>query len=276
MGLLLAGCAATPADSAAAARELPAGMSAELIQLRSDVAARQAEVRIVNGTGEPIEVGAVSVADPRFRAPAERVVDRTSTLAPGATVDVRVQLGAAACGVAAEPAATLTLRGARGDEPFAAVVPIAEAIPFLAALHERECVQEGAERSADIALGVFTPSDAGAPAALELQVAPRPGDGVLRITGIRETNLLTFDGVVGGALALDIDQTGADRSAQSVSLPLRPARCDPHAVLEDKRGTVFRLLVEVDGVAGSFDLAASPELRGELLGWVARWCGYGS
>lgn len=279
--LALTGCTAAPEPGgtpSGAAAALPAGLEAELIQLRSDVAARQAEVRLRNGGEATIEVGAVEVADPRFAAPARRVVDRTTVLAAGHAVDVRVQLADARC----DPASTtdtppqVTIHGTRDGAPFAATVPIAELIPFLAALHERECVQAGAAASADIALGAFAASDASAAAALDLVVTPRPGEGRLRITGIRGTNLLTFDGIgPGGELPLDVDQTGGDRSAVTVPLPVRPARCDPHAVLEDKRGTVFRLQVEVDGVAGSFDLAADPVLRGELLAWVARWCGYG-
>jgi hypothetical protein len=31
----------------------------------------------------------------------------------------------------------------------------------------------------------------------------------------------------------------------------------------------------VGGRDGSFDVAASPELRGEILGWIADWCGFG-
>jgi len=269
----LGGCA----PSADPSPGLPEGVTAQLIQLRSDVASRQAEVRIVNGSDADVEVGAVSVADPRFRRAAERVVDRVSTLAPGRSVDVRVQLGPVDCEASRDAEPTLTVHGTRGGAPFAATVPVGETIPFLTALHTRECVQEGAAASADIALGALLPSAAGMPGALELVVAPRAGEGVLRITGIRETNLLTFDGRDGrGEYPLDIDLTGADRAAVTTPLPVRPARCDPHAVLEDKRGTVFRLQVEVDGVAGAFDLAASPALRGELLAWVARWCGYGS
>ena len=49
-----------------------------------------------------------------------------------------------------------------------------------------------------------------------------------------------------------------DTEPIEVDLPLVPLRCDPHAVQEDKRGTVFTLDVEVDGRTGrQIEIAAS-------------------
>jgi hypothetical protein len=270
--LLLALAACAPGSESAG---LPQGISVELRQSRADVAARQAMVSVHNGTDRPLEVGDVSVADARFSAPAERVVDRTSTVAPGATVDIRVQLAEVVCGVADEAGATVSLAYRRDGHEGTAVVPIADTVPFVADLHARECLRADALRSAAVELGGFAPSAADAPATLDLVVTPQPGEGDLRITGIRETNLLTFAEVDAGLHRLDIDQTGTDRTATTVGLPLLPLRCDPHAVQEDKRGTVFRVFVRVGGRDGSFDVAASPELRGEILGWIADWCGFG-
>jgi len=274
--VLLAGCAAASDPAAAPSTELPDGVTVELRQTRADVAFRQAAVEVRNATERTLVVGAVSVADPRFAAPAERVVARTSTLAPGAVADVRVQLADVACDAPDEAEATVTLHYRWGDDDADAVAtaPIVDAVPFVAALHANECLQVEAEQSARIAFGRFTPSPPGEPAALELVVTPAEGIGALRILGIRETNLLTTPDVEDSVHPLDIDQTGADRSAVTVELPILPARCDAHAVQEDKRGTVFRVLVEVDGRAGSFDLAATPEMRGEILGWIAEWCGF--
>ncbi len=267
----LVACAPEAPDTA-----LPDGVSVELRQSRADVAARQAAVTVHNGSDDPLEVGDVAVADPRFARPAERVVERISSLAPGATVDVRVQLAPVVCEVGDDADATLTLAYEHGGRSGVAVVPIVDAVPFVSQLHARECVQHDALRSASIDLVGFVPAPAGESGALELAVVPAPGAGDLRITGIRETNLLTFDGVDDGVFPLDIDQTRADRAAITVVLPVRPLRCDAHAVQEDKRGTVFRLFVDLAGEAGSFDLAASPQLRGRILGWIADWCGFGA
>lgn len=62
---------------------------------------------------------------------------------------------------------------------------------------------------------------------------------------------------------------------REVEVPLVPLRCDPHAVMEDKRGTVFNLGVQVDGAVGVVEVAASERLRGDILRWVSDWCGFG-
>lgn len=266
--------APTPAVSASVGA-LPAGVQVELRQSRADVAARQAMLSVTNGSERVVEVGSVSIDDPRFEAPAERVVARTSRVPAGATVDIRLQLADVRCDVPDTAQVTAALEvSADGGAAATVTVPVVDRVPFLSEFHERECLQQQALRSAAIELDGFEPSPSGTPAALRLTVTPAPGIGALRITGIRETNLLTFEGVVDGVHRLDLDQTGADRETQSVDLPLLPLRCDPHAVQEDKRGTVFRLFVEVDGAPGSFDLAATPTLRGEILDWIAAWCAF--
>jgi hypothetical protein len=257
---------------------LPDGITVELRQSRADVAGRQAGVRVINRSSSEVTVGAVSVDDPRFEAPAERTVDRSSRVPPGAAVDVRVQLAAVACAASEGADATVTLVVAVDGSASVVRVPITDPVPFVEALHTRECVQERVLQAATIDFGPFMPSRADAPGKLSLLIQPHGGaasDGV-RLLGVRETNLLTFAGIAaGGVYRIGLDLSPAGGGAVTVPLPLEPARCDPHAVLEDKRGTVFRLLVEIDGDEASFDLAASEDLRGRLLDWVADWCGFG-
>ncbi len=248
-------------------------------------------MRVVNGSSTAVRVGAVSVVDSRFEAPAERVVERTSALAPGRAIDVRVQLADVACGPRtggpdAAFDATVTLDLEIDGVSQSVTAPITDPVPFVAALHERECVREHVSRAASISFGRFVGSEPGEPASLELVIdptadgSPEAGEetdaAAVALVGIRETNLLTFERLgTGGMLRLGLS-VARGQAVSRVALPLVPARCDPHAVLEDKRGTVFRLVVEVDGEEGSFDVAASEELRGRLLDWVAGWCGFGS
>ena len=61
-----------------------------------------------------------------------------------------------------------------------------------------------------------------------------------------------------------------------VDVPIVPFRCDPHAVLEDKRGTIFGVPVELDGEPGTVELFVGEEMRGRILTWVGDWCRFGT
>lgn len=278
--LAVAACsitACTAASPAPSSTDLPAGIQVSFVQLRSDVASRQAEVRIGNTGDEPLVVGAVSVTDPRFDGPAERVVARTSTIPPGASTDIRVQLPPVACPAADEAAATVSVAYTVNGVEGVAVAPLPDPLAFVPPLHERECRAAALAEAADVSFTAFVPSHAGSPADLELTVAPT-GDGAAQLTGIRETNLLTFDlpGGAGGLWPLEVVVRPGDRAPVVVHLPLVPARCDPHAVLEDKRGTVFWVEAVIHGEPSRIDLAADETMRGRILTWVADWCGFGS
>ncbi|WP_460773717.1 hypothetical protein [Microbacterium sp. GXF7504] len=263
---LLAACLCTGCDESPPAT-LPHGLDATLVQLRSDVADRRAQVRIRNDGDRTVTVGEVTVTDPRFEPAATRVVERTTELPPGAAVDIRVALGEALCDAPATGAATVTLalRTEGGSET--ATAPVPELFPFLEALHTAECLRARVDAVADIGIQGFEPSPAGEAATLRIRAAERDADAAeLVIIGVRDTNLLTVDDALPPSVV---------EGEQTLAVPLVPARCDPHAVQEDKRGTVFRVDVELDGTPGSFDLAASPDTRARMLNWVADWCGYG-
>ncbi len=269
--LVLTACASSPTPPA---HELAEGITVSLMQLRSDIAERHAQVHIHNGTDTMLYIGELRVDDPRFAEPAVRVIDRESQVRPGTTVNVRIQLPTFACPASGAGGSVLTVNLSHGGHAASTTTPIAEEIPFLGAMYERECFGQRLAEVVAVSFGEFTPSEAGEPAALLLELAPRPGatgTGVIR--GIHETNLITFEATTA---VFSINAHFAQESAHTtVVLPLMPWRCDPHAVQEDKRGTVFTVDAEVDGVAGQIELAASPELRGRILGWVASWCGFG-
>ena len=98
-GLLVA-LALLPVVACAAPVEtptLPDGVTVAIVQLRGDVAARQAQVQLTNASGDAVVVGDVRVEDPRFDGPAGRVTDRVSTVPAGGRVDIKVQLPPVSC-----------------------------------------------------------------------------------------------------------------------------------------------------------------------------------
>ncbi|MHC2998474.1 hypothetical protein OB08_04235 [Microbacterium sp. HJ5] len=278
--LALAACAPTAPTAPPVEDGLPDGVTAELQQGRSDVAARQAQVVVTNDTDETLVIGAVEVDDPRFDGALVRVEDRESSIGPGRTVGIRVQLPGVACGdgMSGDGASTLTLAYTLGDASGTASAVIDDPLGFIPPLHERDCRAVAVEDAAHLSLGDFDPGGPGEPATLVLSVAPT-GRGEVVLTGIQTTNLITFGDVGGSAIEtypIGMAVDGESPGLTEISLPIVPLRCDPHAVQEDKRGTIFDIEVEVAGEPGEIELAASEDLRGEILTWVADWCGFGS
>ncbi len=60
----------------------------------------------------------------------------------------------------------------------------------------------------------------------------------------------------------------------TVKLSVRPARCDPHVVAEDKVGTLIPLRLEAGDSSGVVKAEASPALRAALYGFVGSACGW--
>lgn len=270
-----------PSPSSSSVEGLPEGISAELQQGRSDVAARQAQVVITNDSDETLTVGGVEVVDPRFDGPVVRVNDRDSRVGPGRSVGVRVQLPAVACGddvpAGDDAESVLTFEYILGEVQGVATAPVVDPLDFVGPLHGRDCRAAAVADAAHVTFSDFDPSRPGEPGILTMSIAPT-GRAAVTITGIQTTNLLTFGDVAEEAAEtypIGYEAREGDTGAVQISLPLIPLRCDPHAVQEDKRGTIFDVEVELDGQPGEFELAASEDLRGQILTWVADWCGFG-
>jgi hypothetical protein len=324
LALVLSACAGDLPRPRPSATALPTGVSASIVQLRSDVADRQAQLQVHNSSEEVLLISAVRVDDPRFAGVGRRITSRTSSIAPGATVDIRIQLPLMKCtaddgslltptptptptpepvpqatataGPSATPGGsptptpsstatitgppsttTVTVHYQLGASIAVATEPVVEPVAFLADLYARECLAERLSKAASLTISSFTPSPAGQPADLALNILPT-GNGVARIVGIETTNLLTFD--QGAGATADLYPIGVDAAAAGppvvVHLPLVPLRCDAHAVQEDKRGTVFTIAVELDGEPGEIELPVPADIKGQILTWIGRWCGFGS
>ena len=271
--LLLSGCASV-APPAPSAPGLPDGIRATIIQQRADVAVREVQVRIRNDRDEAITIGDVSLTDDRFDGTATRVVDRESSLAAGASVDVRVTLPRMNCEAEHEGTSTATLHLVLDGEEAVASAPIDDALDVLPGIHTRECLGEALADVAVIEPIEFVPSPSGVAARIRLQISPT-GDGRAQIFSLQSTPLLTFD-AENPTTAYPIDLEIVPDSEHAVlEIPLVPQRCDPHVVQEDKVGTVLTFDVEVGEVTGLITIPTPPEMKSEILTWVAQWCEFG-
>ena len=275
LALLMAGLAITAcAPSDPQPGELPEGVSVELIQLRSDVVDRAAELRLQNAGEDDLVVTRVSLADPRFASPIVR--DKRSPVSAGRTLDMRVDLPPVSCDVdGAAGRTTLELEYEVDGRVAVAEASVPDSLAFIPLLHQKECLRERLGEVAELSWGEFEPSDAGAPASLMLEIAPVGGEGSARIETVETTPLLMFDAAGAAAFAVGVEVEGSG-VPQRVRVSLVPLRCDPHAVMEDKRGTIFDVTVALDGASGVVEVAAPAKVKGEILAWVANWCGFGS
>jgi len=272
--LLIPGCA--PTRSA----DLPEGVTVSVYQSRSGLAERRLQVSVHNESGVDLEIDGLVFESEQFVEPAVWAKDST-TIAAGRTVSLPVALPRARCGVdVPEATATIDFRlpdGASGSARLPAVDSF-ERMPRLAA---EDCLARSAARLATITAETLPRVETVAGtlvARLDLRVEPKDAeeqDGALVIDEALGTVLLSLADPADGSrttrqpVALTVD----GRSPTSaVSLTLVPARCDPHAIAEDKRGTVFPLRVSVAGTSGTVYVAADNAVKTALFDFVRAAC----
>ncbi|PFG44770.1 hypothetical protein ATJ88_3506 [Isoptericola jiangsuensis] len=276
-GLVLAACtppASTPTPTLPA--DVAAALTAELRQDRTQYADRTGALRVVNGSDHDLVLLGGTVTAPGFSPTTpDGVTDRP--LPAGSGRDVRLRLGDVDCATAPDEAAVhavvrvaLPPDGETGTEaagraadahvagtgataPTAGVeveVPVVDPLGRLAAVHAEVCAERLVATGArlevtDVVAAEVEGRDGGPAPGLRLTVAVTPVDGgpAVRVDEVTGTTLLS---PAGGATTWTGD--AVEPTDDVVVLDALPARCDPHAVGEDKRGTFLPVVASVDGV----------------------------
>ncbi|MEL7978190.1 hypothetical protein AAG589_20150 [Isoptericola sp. F-RaC21] len=268
----LAACTTPGDDTEPLPADVAPALTAALRQDRTQYADRTAALHVVNGSDRAVTLLGGTLDAPGFGPSTPDGDPRARTLAPGAGRDVRLRLGEVDCdadapepltGAAAQttPVATATVRLAPGelttdprdaasdaDGGTAVQVDVTDPLGRLSAVHAEACAERlvasgVALRVTGVESATVRTADGEAPGGrLTLAVDPVPGGPPVRLVEITGTTLLTP--AAGDAW------TGDDLAGQAdgqVVLDLVPARCDPHVVAEDKRGTFLPVHAEVDG-----------------------------
>lgn len=328
VGVILAGCStvADPGDSAAAPpaaspSRQPAldptslALTAETYRSRFDAASGGIQLSVTNEGDLPLVVTETAVSSPALAAVAS--TNREVEIPAGLTRDIPLTLPAPACDddpALESVAATLTVHAeTEGDAADAATASVTiEAVDRLWQFAEwwrASCFAEAVAERATLAIRLVGDGASGtAPAdtvALELVASPLPAaddangaPATLRLTAIAGTILLGMRDAAGAPvtsrpLEVVLDAAGTEPSA--VRLETVPARCDPHAIAEDKQGTLFRVdatLTPPDGGAdgtatgdastrgtaprdttsGTVTVAADDETREAIYDAITRVC----
>jgi hypothetical protein len=268
--LLLAGCApATPPAGRTATPQL----TVALVQNRSDGPVGRLQLRVTNGSREDLRVDTATLESTALAAPA--VWDKGTTIPAGATRDLPVRFPGASC-ADGEPETVVRVEVATAAGEVRVDVSPTDPNARLPLLTDTDCFAQGVAAVGEVALAALHAADAPGTAELEVRVDSAGGDGTLQITSIQSTTLFTpldADGSPATAGPVGLELRPGESSA-TARVPIVPNRCDPHALAEDKIGTLFVFAAELQGgPSGSLTVPASPELRGDLYDYFTRACG---
>ena len=273
---------APPAAAAPATAAAP--VTAEINQLRDDYSRQIIAIRLTNTTAGPVTVLGAGLASPLYSGTIEwPAAPGGIELPPGQTKILPAQLRDPECGprTAGPGGGTLVelqLAGAGGSGP-AATVPATDPYGVLSRNNEEMCLAQAAAAVAGIRLEPELEVSADARSAvLGLAITPRstpgavnPGStGTLTINWIEGTTLIDEDQAAPWPRSVSVHTGGA---SQHFRLGIRPARCDPHAIAEDKVGTLLPLRVSAGGRDGVLKIDAGALLRGRIYEFVTAACG---
>ncbi len=254
---------------AAETREDPPAVSASLVASRLSFGERSLNVLVENHTAEDLVISAAQLESHAYTGPAQWIPadGDATTLRPGGRVALPVELPEAACETA-EPGFDAAVRldlGAAGK----LVVPAADPYRSVAGAHGQDCLQHEVDAVASFALAPELEVSAdGRTAVVRVRVTPSGGSGRLEAR-IGSTTLLSE--APGQPWPREIEVDAADE-ASVIELHAVPARCDAHALAEDKAGTRFPLEVSAGPLSGQLRLEPGAEFTAAVYGFVRSAC----
>lgn len=273
---LATGCDGRPlAETSTAAQVQP--ISVEVNQSRDQYGKQAVQILLTNTTATPLTVSGTRLDTPLFDgAIAWDPTDGGLVLPPQQPKSVAAQLPAAACGAsgsAAEPLKAAVNYAEPGEEAHEAVVDATDPYGVLTRNAGELCLAAEAAGVAHFALdpGLDVAPD-GRTAVVRLVIQPAATVGPhqeMALHNIEETTLLAESPTDPWPRDLTVM---AGTAKQEIALGIRPARCDPHAVAEDKVGTLLPLRVRVGEREGQVKIAASEQLRGRMYDFVTTAC----
>lgn len=246
-------------------------MTVQLNQFRDNYSTHVIEIQFSNPGPDTITVVRAALRTGTFDGSIGWVSNADGTaIPPGQTKSLPAQLPSATCPPGSlEPTVDFVLAGSDHVFSESATDPFG----VLGRNNSELCLERSASDIAGLELlPTLDPGPQKGLATMTIMVKPRGGTGSMTIESIGETTLLAAD--PGSPWPHGVVIHGTDNDS-TLSLRIRPARCDPHAVAEDKVGTLMPLHVTVNGVAGTIKVAAGNALRGSIYDFVTKSCGDG-
>ncbi|MFZ3417258.1 sulfite exporter TauE/SafE family protein [Arthrobacter sp. 3Tela_A] len=251
-----------------------AAASASLAASRLSFGERSLNVLMENHTTEDLVITAARLETDVYTAPAQWIPTDgdATTLRPGGRVALPMELPEAACdsGTGFDAVVRLDVDTAGTGRAGELVVPAADPYGTVAEAHGRDCLQQEVDAVASFTLAPnLEIREDGRTAVVRILVTPSGERGSVSIR-IGTTTLLSE--APGQAWPREIKVDGTDEPSV-LELAAVPARCDPHALAEDKAGTRFPL--EVGGGrtrTGQLRLEPPAEFTAAVYGFVRSAC----
>lgn len=249
---------------------LPDGIVMHIDQSRVERKGREVFLRVENGTTGPVTIEAFELTSPRF---ADVSWSGDDEIGPTYETDLEFDLPTGRCGTDVDAQVVLTYRVGDGglrrstgsaDDPYGSA----------ALLADRDCAETTLRNAADLDVGTPEVTGTGRGSVLRVPVtlSPTGGSADVRFTGFGSTVLFrqTDDSATDVSVPLT---AGSPPTTQIMSVV--PARCDPHALAEDKVGTLFGVAVAAPGLAAgsSFFLPLTKIQRSAFFTFFRTHCG---
>jgi hypothetical protein len=262
-------------------------LGVEVAQGREQYAEREVRLKVTNDSDETLTLVSGTLRAEEFGPSHPTKEGRTPVLRPGATGAVYLGLGEARCaGAAAEggaatptaPSATITVALGAGDDLGPAtdvVVEVGDPVGHLARNHAADCAAAAVASGARLAVDADVPVetlDGELTALVTLRIEPVDGGPEVTLDRIAGTTLMS-NADPGGDASGWVGRDLAGQESGAVVLAVVPARCDVHAVAEDKRGTFLPVSARVGGAEQQPVHVPMPAAaRSDFYSFVADYC----
>lgn len=283
--VLAAAVAVTALQGCSPDAEGAAPLTAELNQFRDNYGSQIIEIQVSNTSSVSLTVFSADMSSSLFPAGTSwRAKPEGTEVPPGQTKSLPATLPAPSCGSPGADADAAPSAGAapaqvkvsfrQGSTTSDVQMPAADPFGVLARNRSELCLAQDAGRIARINLAPELEVAAdGRTAVVRLQVTPRAAEAgtprSLVIESIEGTTLLAEAPDAPWPRGITVVAGG---SPGEFRLRFRPARCDPHAVAEDKVGTLLPLRLDVGGRRGVFKVPAGADLTGRIHAFVTAAC----
>lgn len=266
-------------------------MYATLAQFRDDVAVRRLQIRIHNGTDQPIRVDRLGLSWPGIRLTADATPG--IIVSPGVMVDIPVPFSEVICGAQpgpSDPPPTIepVALGALSDPTGAPAtrtqqIPVLDGLSVLGRIYTADCRVQAVQEVVDVALADWAPANGAsdAPEAGTLRLTRQPtaaGSGgprpSVQVDGFSGSVLLDLEPAEPRPAGEPVAVLGPGTQQLDVAvLASSNGRCDGHALGGSSQTFVLQVYLRIDGEPVGIDVIVDPADQAAVYSAIERGCG---